>query len=125
MTDLHPLTRRELLTLTGKAALVAALMPRVSFAASEINAFDPVTGALRGTIPINVGVGNTPGGLWALIFGSGAGNGGDANTLYFTDGINGETAGLFGAIAAVPEPASVLLGLFAVGALLAFDRRRR
>jgi len=100
------------------------LVGNFSFAASEINAFDPVTGALRGTIPINVGVGNTPGGLWALIFGSGAGNGGDANTLYFTDGINGETAGLFGAIAAVPEPADFVL-LTAGLALLGFVSRRR
>jgi hypothetical protein len=47
---------------------------------------------------------NSPGGLWSLIFGNG-GSGGDPNTLYFTDGINGETHGLFGAISVVPEPA--------------------
>ena len=29
--------------------------------------------------------------------------------LYFTDGINGEADGLFGAISVVPEPSSVLL----------------
>ena len=41
-----------------------------------------------------------------------AGNGGDANTLYFLDRINGETAGLFGAAAAGPEPEIVaFLGL--------------
>src|SRR4051794_39850055 len=87
------------------------LVGNFSFVESEINAFDPVTGAFKGSIPINVGTGNTPGGLWDLIFGSGAGNGGDANTLYFADGINGETAGLFGAIsvAAVPEPSSLAL----------------
>lgn len=101
------------------------LVGNFSFAASEINAFDPVTGAFRGTIPVNVGAGNTPGGLWALTFGSGAGNGGAANILYFTDGINGETAGLFGAIAAVPEPATyslLALGLVVVGFV---SRRRR
>ena len=69
------------------------LVGNFSFDASEINAFDPLTGAFEGTIPINVGAGNTPGGLWGLIFGSGAGNGGDANTLYFLDGINGEKMG--------------------------------
>jgi uncharacterized protein (TIGR03118 family) len=100
------------------------LVGNFSFAASEINAFDPVTGAFRGTIPIAVGAGNTPGGLWALIFGSGAGNGGDANTLYFTDGINGETAGLFAAIAAVPEPADFAL-LSAGLAFLGLIKRRR
>ena len=79
-----------------------------SFVASEINAFDLMTGAFEGSIPINVGAGNTPGGLWGLTFGSGAGNGGNANTLYFNDGINGETGGLFGALM-VPAPATLLL----------------
>jgi uncharacterized protein (TIGR03118 family) len=99
------------------------LVGNFSFADSEINAFDPVTGALRGSIPVNAGAGNTPGGLWGIIFGSGAGTGGDANTLYFADGINGETGGLFGAITAVPEPGTfplVALGL----AFLAFTARR-
>ena len=84
------------------------LVGNFSFVASEINAFDSMTGAFEGSIPINVGAGNTPGGLWGLMFGSGAGNGGDANTLYFNDGINGETGGLFGALA-VPAPATLLL----------------
>jgi hypothetical protein len=69
------------------------------------------------------------------MFGSGAGNGGSLNVLYFTDGLNGETAGLFGAISAVPEPSGLLVlgtGLALVGlcrALGAFgvgwNRRRR
>jgi len=99
------------------------LVGNFSFASSVINAFDPVTGAFRGSIAIDVGAGNTPGGLWGLMFGSGAGNGGGANPLYFLDGINGETAGLFGAIAAVPEPETV--ALFGAGlALLAWRRRK-
>jgi len=68
-----------------------------------------VTGAFEGSIPINAGPGNTPGGLWGFMFGSGAGSGGDANTLYFNDGINGETHGLFGALTATPGPATLLL----------------
>jgi len=98
------------------------LVGNFSLASSVINAFDPLTGAFKGSIPIDVGAGNTPGGLWGLMFGSGAGNGGDANTLYFLDGINGETAGLFGAVTAVPEPEVVtLLGL----GLAAMGWRRR
>jgi uncharacterized protein (TIGR03118 family) len=98
------------------------LVGNFSFASSVINAFDPLTGALRGSIPIDVGTGNTAGGLWGLMFGSGAGNGGDANTLYFLDGINGETAGLFGAVVAVPEPE--IVALLSVG-LVALGWRRR
>jgi len=99
------------------------LVGNFSFASSVINAFDPLTGAFRGSIPIDVGSGNMPGGLWGLMFGSGAGSGGDPNTLYFLDGINGETAGLFGAVAAVPEPEIVTL--FGVGLALMGWRRRR
>jgi uncharacterized protein (TIGR03118 family) len=73
------------------------LVGNFSFLHSEINAFDPTTGKLRGTIRIDVGKGNKPGGLWTLDFGVGGSNG-DPNTLYFADGINGEADGLFGAI---------------------------
>jgi uncharacterized protein (TIGR03118 family) len=73
------------------------LVGNFSFLNSEINAFDPTTGKVRGTIRIDVGKGHTPGGLWTLDFGIGGSNG-DPNTLYFTDGINGEANGLFGAI---------------------------
>jgi len=81
------------------------LVGNFSFVASEINAFDPLTGAFRGTIPIQMN-GFTPGGLWALNFGNGVS--GDVNTLFFTNGINGEQNGLFAAIA-VPEPGTLLL----------------
>jgi uncharacterized protein (TIGR03118 family) len=96
------------------------LVGNFSFIASEINAFDPITGAFQGTIPVDVGLGNTPGGLWALMFGSGAGNGGDANILYFNDGINSELNGLFAALE-VPEPSSMAL----LGAPLALLGLRR
>ncbi|MBV8096602.1 MAG: TIGR03118 family protein [Acetobacteraceae bacterium] len=84
------------------------LVSNFSYADSAINAYSPVTGAFLGTIPINIGS-NAPGGLWALAFGNNA-SGGASDTLYFADGINSETDGLFAAIS-VPEPsAAVLLG---------------
>jgi uncharacterized protein (TIGR03118 family) len=92
------------------------LVGNFSFLASEINAFDPVTGNYLGTIPINTSSANV-GGLWSLAFGSGGANG-DPNTLFFTDGINAEQDGLFGSISAVPEPstwAMMLLGFACVG----------
>jgi uncharacterized protein (TIGR03118 family) len=99
------------------------LVGNFSFVASEINAYDPVSGALEGTIPINVGAGNTPGGLWGLSFGNGA-NGGSPGTLYFADGINGETAGLFGAVAPIPEPSTVVLTSIGLLALCGCRRLR-
>ena len=91
---------------------------------SEINAFDPMTGAFLGMIPVDPGSGQTPGGLWALNFGTGGMNG-SPNTLYIADGIDVETHGLFAAItpAAVPEPST--LALLGAGILSVFALRRR
>ena len=101
------------------------LVGNFSFAASEINAFDPVTGAFVGAIPIDTGTA-TSGGLWSLAFGNGA-NAGDPNTLFFTDGINGGTDGLFGSISAVPEPSTwtmMIMG-FACIAAMTYCRRKQ
>ena len=102
------------------------LVGNFSYLHSFISAFNPTTGAFLGTIPIDVGGSNTSGGLWALDFGIGGSNG-SPNTLYFTDGINGEADGLFGAIDATPIPAT--LPLFATGigglGLLGWRRKRK
>jgi uncharacterized protein (TIGR03118 family) len=76
------------------------LVGNFSYLHSEINAFDPQTHKLVGTIPISTGS-EKPGGLWTLTFGGGGSNG-SPTTLYFTDGIDGETHGLFGAITSAP-----------------------
>ena len=72
------------------------LVGNFSFLHSEINAFDPTDGRRLGTIPIDTG-GHKAGGLWMLDFGIGGDNG-SPDVLYFTDGIDGEAHGLFGAI---------------------------
>lgn len=93
---------------------------------SEINAFDPMTGAYLGTLSDASGNKILNQALWTLTFGNG-GNGGDVNTLYFTAGIQQETHGLLGAIAPVPEPSTLAL-LLAGGLIfqgLCCWRRRR
>ena len=102
------------------------LVGNFSYINSGINIFDP-TGTWDGTILIDPGSGNTAGGLWALEVGTGPNNG-FPNTLFFTDGINGERDGLFGSlvfatngvppVTGVPEPATwvmMLLGFAGLG----------
>jgi len=98
----------------------ALLVGNFSFKESEINAFDPVSGNFLGTIAIDTG-GQAPGGLWQIGFGGGGSNG-DPNTLYFNDGINSETGGLFAAVT-LPEPFT--LSLFGTGLAGAVALRRR
>jgi uncharacterized protein (TIGR03118 family) len=88
------------------------LVGNFSYAAPEINAFNPTTGAFAGQILSNPSYQ----GLWSLNFGNG-GNGGDPRLLYFTTGLNGEADGLFAAAGPVPEPSSFVFlgtGLLAV-----------
>ena len=92
--------------------------------ADMINAFNPVTDALVGSIEVNPGMDNTTGGLWSIVFG-GSGSDGNPNTLFFTDGINGETGGLFGSLTAVPEPSTWAMMLAGFGGLALLAARRR
>ena len=98
------------------------LVGNFSYVDSVIDAFDPTTGALIGSIPVDPGSGQMAGGLWALNFGIG-GNNGSLNTLYITDGINGENDGLFAAITPAPEPSTMALLGAAILSLCAFRRR--
>ncbi len=82
--------------------------------ADVINAFNPVTDALVGSIDVNPGMGNTAGGLWSLVFG-GSGSDGNPNTLFFTDGINGEKDGLFGSSPPRPRGRSAPSRTFHLG----------
>ncbi len=87
---------------------------------SVINAIDPSTAQVVGSITVNTGFASSVG-LWALDFGNGAS--GSANTLYFTDGINNQTDGLFGEINVAPEPASLMMLPLGAAAFFAFRRR--
>lgn len=72
-----------------------------NFGDGRINVFNATNGAWVGTLMADTN--GTPieiSGLWGLAFGNGH-SGGDAYTLYFTAGLNGEADGLFGSIAAV------------------------
>ena len=88
-----------------------------------INAFNATTGAFVGSIDVNPGAGDTAGGLWDLMFGGG-GPSGSPNTLFFTNGINGEADGLFGSIS-VPESSTWAMMVVGFGGLALLAARRR
>jgi uncharacterized protein (TIGR03118 family) len=78
-----------------------------NFGDGTINAYDPVTGALIGTLADPGAASLVTAGLWGLIFGNG-GNGGSVDSLYTTSGGTNETVGVLTRIdapAPVPEPA--------------------
>jgi uncharacterized protein (TIGR03118 family) len=93
-----------------------------NFGNGEINAYNPVTGAFGGTLTDANGAPLVIDGLWDLTTGNGV-NAGSTQQIYFSAGPQGETNGLFGAIAAVPEPASAALLGFAAAALGWLRRR--
>jgi uncharacterized protein (TIGR03118 family) len=99
-----------------------------NFGNGMINAFDAANGAFLGTLGDGLGNPLVIPGLWGLAFGNGAGAG-PTNALFFTAGIPGggaiEDHGLFGAIAAVPEPGTAALAMLALLTLGAGLRRSR
>jgi uncharacterized protein (TIGR03118 family) len=68
-----------------------------NFGNGQINAYDPATGEFIDKVRNSHGQAIAINGLWSLKFGNG-GNGGLANTLYFTAGPNDEADGLFGSL---------------------------
>ena len=77
-----------------------------NFGDGLINAYNPTTGALVGTLQNGSGANLAIPGLWALTFGNG-GSGGDKDTLYFTAGPGLQQHGLLGSISANPNAAAV------------------
>jgi len=69
-----------------------------NFRDGHINAYDPTTGEFIDKVRDSHGQALVIDGLWSLKVGNG-GNGGLANTIYFTAGTNGEQDGLFGSLA--------------------------
>jgi uncharacterized protein (TIGR03118 family) len=90
-----------------------------NFGDGVINAYDPVSFALKGQITDSTGAPIANSGLWEIVFGAGStttgtpATAGDPNTLYFAAGINNEKGGLFGAITAA---AATGKGDFAISA---------
>jgi uncharacterized protein (TIGR03118 family) len=74
-----------------------------NFGDGTINAFDLKNDHFEGKLLDATGAPITIGDLWALIPGNGSANS-DPNKIYFTAGVENEAHGLFGSLAAVPEP---------------------
>lgn len=68
-----------------------------NFGDGKINAFDPATGAMKGTLSKSDGSPIVIDGLWGLAFGNGI-NAQPLNTLFFTAGPGDEEHGLYGRI---------------------------
>jgi hypothetical protein len=81
-----------------------------NFGDGVINAFDPKTFALVGSLNTSAGTPIANPGLWEIFFGQNNGQNttlGDPNTLYFAAGINGEKGGLFASVAVAPPATGV------------------
>jgi uncharacterized protein (TIGR03118 family) len=95
-----------------------------NFGSGEISVFNLATHSYAGQLPGVAGQPLSIDGLWALTAGNDA-SAGNSRSIYFSAGPNGESNGLFGVIAPVPEPSTVALLCMGVVALRAFVWRRR
>jgi uncharacterized protein (TIGR03118 family) len=68
-----------------------------NFGDGKINAYDPTTGAFKGTVSDSTGAPVVIDGLWGIAFGNDL-NAQPSNTLFYTAGPNSETHGRYGRI---------------------------
>lgn len=94
-----------------------------NFGDGTINIFDLSTDTFVGLLKDRDGNIITIDGLWGLIAGNGT-LAGNANSIYFSAGPDGESNGLFGVLAPTPEPWTMSLLLAGFGILLFMHRRR-
>jgi uncharacterized protein (TIGR03118 family) len=80
-----------------------------NFGDGRVNAFDPQTGKLVGSLTNDSGKPLEISGLWGLNFGNGAGSG-PSNALYFSAGPDDEAHGLYGNLVSAGDPTQVNLG---------------
>lgn len=95
-----------------------------NFGDGTISAFDPNSGIFAGKLSGSNGNPLVIQDLWGLINGNG-GAGGTTDKIYFSAGLAGEAHGLFGSIAAVPEPLTWFEFLVGFGLMGALHRRNR
>jgi len=99
-----------------------------NFGDGTVNVFNPNTGAWIAQLDDSKGNPIVNQGLWAITFGNGVGAG-STQKLYFTAGIPGpngnvEDNGLFGVIAATPEPGTLTLLGTGLVSLIGYGRRK-
>ncbi len=95
-----------------------------NFGDGTIHAFNLGTSASDGPLKDTNDQPIVIGGLWALTTGNGQGAG-SSSLIYFTAGSNDEADGLFGSLASVPEPPSLVLILLGFAALANWKVIRR